>query len=319
MGWLRYRLAVLPVTVLGLTLLVFVLTRVMPGDLATLIVYESGARFTKPPEVAVAEVRQQLGLDRPLVVQYGVWLVGLARGDLGYSYWQQQSVARLVLERLPRSLELTFISIVIAFLVGIGLGTVSALYRNSWLDHLARLLAVSGISVPLFVTSVGILWLLVRFWGWMPPLDYASPWENPWENLQQMLWPSLALAIYISAPVMRLARTQLLEVLREDYIRTARAKGLAERVVVMRHALRNSLIPVVTFLGWWAARIFGGVVIVEVVFAVPGMGRGLLQAVSARDYPLIQGYILALGLAVVCTNFLVDLSYRWLDPRVRHG
>lgn len=309
----------LPLTVIGLTLVVFVLTRVMPGDLATLIVYDSGARFTKPPEVAVAEVRQQLGLDKPIVVQYGIWLARLARGDLGFSYWQQQPVARLVAERIPRSMELTLVSIVIAFLVGIGLGTVSALYRNSWIDHLSRLLAVSGISVPLFVTSVGILWLLVRFFAWMPPLDYASPWENPWENLQQVIWPALALAIYISAPVMRLARTQLLEVLREDYIRTARAKGLAERVVVMRHALRNSLIPVLTFLGWWAARIFGGVVIVEVVFAVPGMGRGLLQAVSARDYPLIQGYILALGLAVVLTNFLVDLSYRWLDPRVRHG
>ena len=240
-------------------------------------------------------------------------------GDLGQSYVQRRPVAEILKERLPRSLELAVLTIVLAVVWAIPLGVVSAVRQNSWVDYLARMLSISGLSLPIFFTGVLILYCLVRFFRWLPPLEFVEFWRDPAENLKQLIWPALAQAWYISAPVARLTRSQMLEVIRQDYVRTARAKGLAERAVVYRHALRNSLLPVVTFVGWWGGRLLGGLVIVEIIFSVPGMGSALAQAVAQRDYPTVQAMVFVMALIFLSLNLLVDLAYGWLDPRIGYS
>jgi len=191
--------------------------------------------------------------------------------------------------------------------------------QNTWADYLVRVVSISGLSLPIFFTGVLILYGLVRFFRWLPPLEFVGFFDNPVENLKQLIWPTLAQAYYISAPIARLTRSQMLEVVRQDYVRTARAKGLGERAVVYRHALRNSLLPVVTFIGWWGGRLLGGIVIMEIIFAVPGMGTALVQAVSYRDYPTVQAIIFVMALVFLTINLLVDLLYAWLDPRIRYA
>ena len=226
-------------------------------------------------------------------------------------------VSEILAERFPRSMELAVLTLALAVAWSIPLGVVSAVRQNTWLDYVVRLVSVTGLSLPIFFTGVLIIWALVRFFRYLPPLEYAALTEAPLENLKQLVWPALAQAYYISAPIMRLTRSQMLEVVRQDYVRTARAKGLAERAVVYRHALRNALLPVVTFVGWWGGRLLGGVVVMEIVFAVPGMGLALVQAVAYRDYPTVQAIILILALVFLAVNLLVDLLYGWLDPRIR--
>jgi peptide/nickel transport system permease protein len=196
---------------------------------------------------------------------------------------------------------------------------ISAVRQNGWLDYAARVLSLSGLSLPLFVTGVLILYGLVRLFRWIPPLEFVAFTESPVENLKQLIWPALCQAYYISAPITRLTRSEMLEVIRHDYVRTARAKGLAERAVVYRHALRNALLPVVTFIGWWGGRLLGGVVIMEMIFVVPGMGTALLQAVSQRDYPTVQALIFVMALVFLAVNLVVDLLYAWIDPRIRYA
>jgi len=216
-------------------------------------------------------------------------------------------------------MELAVLTLALAVAWSIPLGVVSAVRQNTWLDYVVRLVSVTGLSLPIFFTGVLIIWALVRFFRYLPPLEYSALTEAPLDNLKQLVWPALAQAYYISAPIMRLTRSQMLEVVRQDYVRTARAKGLAERAVVYRHALRNALLPVVTFVGWWAGRLLGGVVVMEIVFAVPGMGLALVQAVAYRDYPTVQAIILILALVFLAVNLLVDLLYGWLDPRIRYA
>jgi len=228
-------------------------------------------------------------------------------------------VSEILAERFPRSMELAVLTLALAVAWSIPLGVVSAVRQNTWLDYVVRLVSVTGLSLPIFFTGVLIIWALVRFFRYLPPLEYAALTEAPLENLKQLVWPALAQAYYISAPIMRLTRSQMLEVVRQDYVRTARAKGLAERAVVYRHALRNALLPVVTFVGWWGGRLLGGVVVMEIVFAVPGMGLALVQAVAYRDYPTVQAIILILALVFLAVNLLVDLLYGWLDPRIRYA
>ena len=254
-----------------------------------------------------------------MAVQYLAWLGDAVRGDFGFSYSQRRPVSEILAERFPRSMELAVLTLALAVAWSIPLGVVSAVRQNTWLDYVVRLVSVTGLSLPIFFTGVLIIWALVRFFRYLPPLEYAALTEAPLENLKQLVWPALAQAYYISAPIMRLTRSQMLEVVRQDYVRTARAKGLAERAVVYRHALRNALLPVVTFVGWWAGRLLGGVVVMEIVFAVPGMGLALVQAVAYRDYPTVQAIILILALVFLAVNLLVDLLYGWLDPRIRHA
>jgi peptide/nickel transport system permease protein len=305
-------------SLLGATLLIFVLLRLVPGDIAEIIVYQAGSESSAVQQKQVQQIRRELGLDRPVAEQYLRWLGGAALGDFGYSYVQRRPVSQIVRERFPRSLELAVLTLVVAVIWAVPLGVVSAARQNTWVDHVVRVVSISGLSLPIFFTGVLILYALVRFFRWLPPLEFVSLLDDPVENLKQLVWPTLAQAYYISAPIMRLTRSQMLEVVRQDYVRTARAKGLGHYAVVYRHALRNSLLPVVTFIGWWGGRLLGGIVIMEIIFAVPGMGTALVQAVHYRDYPTVQAIVFVMALIFLSLNLLVDVLYGWLDPRIRY-
>jgi peptide/nickel transport system permease protein len=313
------RLLLFVPSLLGVSILIFVILRVVPGDIAEILVYQTGSESSEVQQKQIRQIRQELGLDRPIAVQYLAWLGQAIRGDFGFSYTERRPVTDILKERFPRSMELAFLTSLIAITWAIPLGVVSAVRHNSWVDYLVRVVSVSGLSLPLFFTGVLILYGLVRFFRWLPPLEFVALTENPVENLKQLIWPSLAQAYYISAPITRLTRSQMLEVIRQDYVRTARSKGLAERAVVYRHALANSLLPVVTFIGWWGGRLLGGMVIMEIIFAVPGMGTALVQAVGYRDYPTVQAIAFVIALIFLTVNLFVDLLYGWLDPRIRYA
>jgi peptide/nickel transport system permease protein len=313
------RLLLFSPTLLGASLLIFILMRLVPGDIAEILVYQTGTEGSAIQERQIQQIRQELGLDRPILVQYLAWLGNALRGDFGYSYTQRRPVMEILTERFPRSLELAILTILVAVLWAIPLGVISAVRQNSWVDYLVRVVSISGLSLPLFFTGVLILYGLVRFFRWLPPLEFVSFFDDPAENLTQLIWPTLAQAYYISAPITRLTRSQMLEVVRQDYVRTAWAKGLAEQAVVYRHALSNSLLPVVTFIGWWGGRLLGGIVIMEIIFSVPGMGTALVQAVNYRDYPTVQAIVFVMALVFLAINLLVDLLYAWLDPRIRYA
>jgi len=305
-------------TLIGASILIFVLLRLVPGDIAEILVYQAGSETSTIQERQVREIRTELGLDQPVVVQYVTWFGNALQGDFGHSYTQLRPVAAILKERVPRSLELAALTIVLAMLWAVPLGVVSAVRQNSWADHVVRVLSISGLSLPIFFTGVLVLYGLVRFFQWLPPLEFVAFTDDPLQNLKQLIWPALVQAYYISAPITRLTRSQLLEVIRQDFIRTARAKGVGERAVVYRHALGNSLLPVVTFIGWWGGRLLGGIVIVEIIFSVPGMGSGLANAVSQRDYPTVQAFVFVMAVVFLTINLVIDLLYAWLDPRIRY-
>jgi peptide/nickel transport system permease protein len=313
------RLVLFIPTLIGASILIFVLMRLVPGDIAEILVYQTGSESSAVQQKQIQKIRQELGLDQPVVVQYLAWVGAAAHGDFGRSYAQRRPVSDILRERFPRSMELALLTLVIAIVWAVPLGVVSAARQNTVPDYLARLVSLSGLSLPLFFTGALILYGLVRFFRWLPPLEFVAFTESPVENLKQLIWPALAQAYYISAPITRLTRSQMLEAVRQDYVRTARAKGMAEQAVMYRHALRNSLLPVVTFIGWWGGRLLGGLVIMEIIFVVPGMGTALVQAVSQRDYPTVQALIFVMALVFLLVNLFVDLLYAWLDPRIRYA
>jgi len=313
------RLALFVPTLIGASILIFVLMRLVPGDIAEILVYQTGSESSAVQAKQIQQIRRELGLERPIVTQYLDWIAGALRGDFGQSYVQRRPVVDILRERFPRSMELAGLTLLLAVVWAIPLGVISAVRQNRPVDYLARLVSLSGLSLPLFFTGALILYGLVRLFHWLPPLEFVSFREDPVENLKQLIWPALAQAYYISAPITRLTRSQMLEVVRQDYVRTARAKGLAERAVIYRHALRNSLLPVVTFIGWWGGRLLGGLVIMEIIFVVPGMGSALVQAVSQRDYPTVQAMVFVMALVFLAVNLAIDLLYAWLDPRIRYA
>ena len=313
------RLVLFVPTLVGASILIFVLMRLVPGDIAEILVYQTGSESSAVQKKQIQQIRRELGLERPIVTQYVDWIAAAVRGDFGQSYVQRRPVMDILRERFPRSMELALLTLVLAIAWAIPLGVISAVRQNGPLDYLARLVSLSGLSLPLFFTGALILYGLVRVFHWLPPLEFVSFTEDPLENLKQLIWPALAQAYYISAPITRLTRSQMLEVVRQDYVRTARAKGLAERTVIYRHALRNSLLPVVTFIGWWGGRLLGGLVIMEIIFVVPGMGSALIQAVSQRDYPTVQTMVFVMALVFLGLNLAIDLLYAWLDPRIRYA
>ena len=315
---LRRLLLFIP-TLVGASLLIFVLMRLVPGDIAEILVYQTGTESSAIQERQIQQIREELGLDRPIALQYLAWMGNALRGDFGHSYTQRRPVTDILVERFPRSMELAILTLIATLVWAVPLGVVSAVRQNTWADYLVRVVSISGLSLPIFFTGVIILWALVRFFSWLPPLEFVAFFDDPAENLKQMVWPTVAQAYYISAPIMRLTRSQMLEVVRQDFVRTARAKGLAERAVIYRHALANSLLPVVTFVGWWGGRLLGGIVIMEIIFAVPGMGTALVQAVSNRDYPTVQAIVFVMALIFLVLNLLVDIVYGWLDPRIRYA
>ena len=304
-------------TVLLMTILVFVVMRIIPGDTAISILEgDGGGSYTIED---LERVRAELGTDRNLFIQYVDWIGGIMQGDFGDSFWFKSPVMTELGDRIPRTLELAVMAIVIAVLLSVPLGIMSAIKPDSWLDLGARTFTIIGIAIPNFLVAVLMILFLLAVFDWLPPLGYVELWEDPLKNLQQMIFPAIALAIYDMAFIARVTRSAMMEVLREDYMRTARSKGLSERVVLVRHGLKNAILPILTISGWQFARLFEGAVIIESIFLIPGVGRILIEAIFHRDFPMIQAVIVVIGAGVLLINLVVDLLYGWLDPRIRYN
>ena len=311
------RIALIIPTVLLVTIIVFTVMRLLPGDPALVILSEGDASFTQEE---LEDLRRQLGTDRPIVVQYVDWIGGLVQGDLGTSIWRSgQPVTKLVGDRVFRTLELAVLAILIAVLFAVPLGVISAIKPDSVIDYFSRVITLVGISIPTFFAGLLVVLVLSRGFGWLPPLGYEDLWDNPWKNLQQMFLPALALGFYDMAFIARVTRSSMMEIIREDYMRTARAKGLGERIVLVRHGLKNAVLPILTISGWQFGRLFGGTVIIESIFKVPGIGTLLIETVFQRDFPTIQAIIIVIAVSIVIINLLVDLLYGLLDPRIRYA
>lgn len=313
--YLLRRLVLLIPTVVGMSIIIFLMVRLMPGDIVDAMV---GQDPNYTPE-AKAEVRKSFGLDDPIYVQYGRWAGAALRGDLGESYRTKQPITKMLLQSLPITLELTFLAIIMSVVVAVPLGVISAVKRNSQTDFWARIGGLIGLSFPNFWLATMLLLFTSMTFKWVPPLEFIPPTQNLLGNLQQMFMPALALAVPLMAVEMRMARASMLEVMRQDYIRTARAKGLRSNRVVYHHALRNALIPVITVIGIQVGVLMGGSVIIEQIFGLPGVGWFLLQGIFGRDYPVIQVTTLFLATVFVVLNLVVDLTYGFIDPRIHYS
>ncbi len=309
------RLALMVPTVIILTMVTFSLLRIMPGDFVVAQMAQARGVDAKQAEL----YRHELGLDVPAPVQYVRWMGGLLHGDWGTSFWQRKPVLEVIQKASPISAELGIMATTIGLLIAIPIGVLSAVYQDKPLDYLLRSISILGISVPNFFLGLLVIVYSGIWFGWFPPLGTHSLFDDPWGNIQQVLPGAFVLGAAQSAQIMRILRTTMLETQREDYIRTARSKGLTEMNVIFKHAFRNALIPVVTVLGFQISTIIGGSVVVESVFGIAGIGRTYIDAVTQRDYPLVQGIALLLVMATLMTNLLVDLSYSWLDPRIRYS
>jgi len=313
--YITKRLLLIIPTLLGAATLVFLIMRVIPGDVALLILGGDQGQIDQKQLVAM---RQQLGLDQPLIVQFGTWLWGVVRFDFGKSLWTGQPVVEELLIRLPLSLELALLATMVSVIISIPLGMLAAVRQDTWVDYVIRVVSIGGLAIPGFWVGILCILLLVIFFGWGPPLEFTPPWINPWLNFQMMVWPVVTVGYRYAAVTTRMTRSTMLEVLREDYIRTAWAKGLAERSVVIRHALKNSMLPVITLVGTEFAFLIGGLVVTETVFTLNGVGRFVVDAVAHRDYPVVQALIFLTAFSFVIVNLLVDLTYAWFDPRIRY-
>jgi peptide/nickel transport system permease protein len=314
-AYLLTRLLLIVPTLLGVASLVFVIMRVIPGDVALLIL---GGDSGQIDQAQLAEMHHRLGFDRPLLVQFGTWLGGVLRFDFGNSLWTGRPVIEELLIRLPLSLELAVLATTVAVLIAIPLGILAAVRQDTWIDYVVRVVSIGGLAIPSFWAGILVILFLVVFFGWGPPLVYTPPWDDPWANFQQMIWPVLTVGYRYAAVTTRMTRSTLLEVLREDYIRTAWAKGLREGPVVIRHALKNAMLPVITLIGTEFAFLIGGLVVTETVFTLNGVGRFVVDAVAHRDYPVVQALVFVIASGFVLVNLLIDLTYAWFDPRIRY-
>lgn len=309
----RRILALLP-TILFTSVIVFASIRLIPGDVIDLMLAQNDISSDNDR----AAIEASLGLDQPIYSQYFIWVSELLQGDLGNSLWQNTPVTELLALTIPITFELGFLALIVALSVAIPIGIYSAMRQDTAGDYIARSFSLLMLAIPSFWLGTLVMVFPSVWWRWSPPLQYTPFLDDPFANLAHMLVPAILLGLSMSAVTMRMTRTMMLEVLRQDYIRTARAKGLSENIVVFRHALRNCLIPVVTLIGLQAPLLIGGAVILEQIFVVPGMGLLLLEAVFQRDYPIVTGVFLIVGLVILLINLLVDLTYGFLDPKVRH-
>ena len=309
------RLLLMIPTLLGVAVLVFLMLRVAPGDIVELKYAGTGA--FAPKEVLDQE-RTQLGLDKPLWQQFLNWTWGIVRFDFGSSMWTGRPITYEIRIRLELSLELALMATAVAILLSIPLGTLAALKQDTWIDYFVRLFSIAGLSIPSFWLGIVIILGFLIFFKWLPPLTFTSFWVDPKANLTQLIWPALAVGYRYSAVATRMTRSAVLEVLREDYIRTARAKGLWERVVLTRHALKNALLPVITVIGLEFAFLIGGLVVTEQVFNLNGIGMLFVESITRRDYTMTQALVLLVSFSFIFVNFIVDLLYAWLDPRIRY-
>jgi peptide/nickel transport system permease protein len=310
---LRRLLLAIPVLLLA-SVIVFGLMRVMPGDALTALMAESG----NVSERELQKLRKDLGFDLPYHEQYFLWVWQMVTFDPGYSIFTSEPISVALKQAIPVTVELALLGMGMGLLIAIPVGVLSATRQDKFADYMGRMVAISGLSLPDFWLGTLVITFAAIWFAWIPPLGYTSLWEAPWKNLQQFLLPAAVLGFRLSAATMRMTRSTLLEVLREDYVRTARAKGLVERVIIYKHALKNALIPVVTIVGGQLGTLLAGTVIVETIFALPGMGRLTVEAILFRDYPVVQTNVMLVAATLVTLNLLVDLTYAWLDPRIHY-
>ncbi|MCZ6478808.1 MAG: ABC transporter permease [candidate division NC10 bacterium] len=302
-------------TLLGVAVFIFLLMRVIPGDVVELRLTSEGGFVT---EEVLATERARLGLDKPLWQQFVNWIWGIVRLDFGTSMWTGRPISHEIGIRLELSLEVAILATVVAILIAIPLGTLAALKQDTWVDYAVRVFSIAGLSMPSFWLGILIILFLLIYFQWVPPMVYTPIWVDPWANLSQIVWPAVAVGYRYSAVSTRMMRSSMLEVLREDYVRTARAKGLWEKVVITRHAMKNALLPVITVIGLEFAFLIGGLVVTEQVFNLNGLGKLLVQSIAQRDYTMTQTLVLLVAVTFVLVNFVIDILYGWLDPRIRY-
>jgi peptide/nickel transport system permease protein len=306
------RLLLMLVTLIGMSILIFVMLRLVPGNITDIIFDSAG--FVNPAQKK--KIERQLGLDQPIAVQYVNWIGGLMRGDLGYAYVSEKPAIDEIVPRIPVTAKLALLALVFSTLFGVPLGVLSAVRQNTPLDYVLRVISLSGLSLPSFWLGLLILMAFVNFFGWIP--IYKSNTSSIWEEFLLLSIPAAAVGFRSSALVMRLTRSSMLEVLRQDYIRTARAKGASDTSVNYDHALRNAVLPVITIIGIEAAFLIGGLIVTETVFNIPGVARFLVEAIRWRDYPIVQNLVMFIAIIVVFVNFLIDMMYAVLDPRIKY-
>ena len=313
--YIAQRLGIGLLTLLGMSIVIFTLLRIVPGNIADILF--SAAGMINPAEKA--QLEKELGLDRPVWVQYVEWMRQILTGDLGKSYRYDLPAWEIIRPLIPVTLELAILSLIVSVALGVPLGVISAVRQDTPLDYVLRVFSLAGLSMPSFWLGMVIILGLVAWIGWIPPVTYVRPSENFWLHAVQFALPSLAVGYRSSALIMRITRSSLLEVMREDYIRTARAKGQSGSVVIWRHALQNAILPVVTVIGIEFAFLIGGLVVTETVFNLPGLARFLVEAILWRDYPIVQNLVMFIAIVVIVSNLVVDMLYGFLDPRVRYG
>jgi peptide/nickel transport system permease protein len=303
-------------TLIGVAVLVFFMLRVVPGDVVEVKLRGDGGTVSQE---TIDMERRRLGLDKPLVYQFGDWMIGLAKLDLGKSMWTERPVIEEIAIRLELSLEVAILATIFAVLISVPLGTVAALFRGTWIDYVVRIVTIGGLSIPSFWFGMLIILTLLAFFNWLPPITFTPIYVDPVANLTQLIWPAMAVGYRYCAVTARMIRSSLLEVMSEDYIRTARAKGVFEKLVVSRHALRNALLPAITVMGLEFAFLIGGLVVTEQVFNLNGIGQLFVQSVARNDFMLIQGMVMMIAVFYVFVNLVVDLLYAVFDPRIRYG
>ena len=311
-AYLVRRFLLMLLTLFGMSVLIFVMLRLVPGNITDIIFDSAG--FVNPS--AKKRIERELGLDQPILTQYVTWIGGLARGDLGYAYVSEKPAIDEILPRIPVTAKLAALALLFSVLFGVPLGVLSAVRQNTTLDYALRVVSLSGLSLPSFWLGLLILMAFVHWFGWIP--IYKSTPDSPWQELALLCIPAAAVGFRSSALVMRLTRSSMLEVLRQDYIRTARAKGASDASVNYDHALRNAVLPVVTIIGIEAAFLIGGLIVTETVFNIPGVARFLVEAIRWRDYPIVQNLVMFIAVVVVVANFIVDMLYVVLDPRIKY-
>lgn len=313
--YIATRLLLMVPTLLGVAILIFILMRVVPGDIVELKYAGVGAYVSQE---TLDKERALLGLDKPLWKQFLGWMWGVVRLDFGTSMWTGRPITQEIAIRLQLSLQLALMATAVAVLLAIPLGTLAALKQDTWVDYAVRVFSIAGLAMPSFWLGILIILGLLIFFRWLPPMFYTPIWVNPVENLSQLIWPALAVGYRYSAVATRMTRSAVLEVLREDYVRTARAKGLWEKLVITRHAMKNAMLPVLTVIGLEFAFLIGGLVVTEQVFNLNGIGMLFVEAISRRDYTMTQSLILLTAFVFIFVNFIVDILYAWLDPRIRY-
>ena len=316
------RVLMLLPTLLGAAVLIFILLRLVPGDIC-LVKFGGEGAYADPEQIRLCQ--ENLGIDKSKIEQFGDYIVDLATLDFGESMWTGQPVAEEIGLRFELSLQIAIMATLTSIIIAIPLGILSAVHRNTWIDYVVRTFSIAGIAMPSFWLGIllilGLLIATQAWFGspWMPPIDYVPIWEDPARNLSQLVWPAIATGYRYSAVATRMTRSAMLEVLREDYVRTARAKGVIEKVIVNRHALKNAMLPVVTIIGMEFAFLMGGLVVTEQVFNLNGIGKLFVESVGQSDYTLTQALVLLVVTIFVLTNFVIDILYAWLDPRIRYA